>query len=299
MSTAILYNPAAGRGRARSAIARIATEVRRDFRDVEMFATEGPGDGKRLGLHIAEQGFERLIVVGGDGSVHDAANGVLQAPEAKRPLVTVIPVGTGNDFAKLAGTYGHSPREAVRRLVHGTPAKFDVGDAWGEVFVNSLGVGLDHEVPYHLQSVKRLRGTPAYALALLKALRGYRDIALDITIGDTLHEGRWLTAAVGIGAVEGGGFHMMPGARPDDGLFDVCAVRPTALWRLLGLIPLVMLGRHGNLREVMLARTTTITFRGTAPIKIHSDGELRSNGSHELAVTLRVGVLPVLKAQGF
>ena len=296
MSTAILYNPAAGRGRARSAIARIATEVRRDFRDVEMFATEGPGDGKRLGQLIAEQGFERLIVVGGDGSVHDAANGVLAAPESRRPLVTVIPVGTGNDFAKLVGTHGHGPRAAVRRLIDGTPGRFDVGEAWGEYFVNSLGVGLDHEVPYHLQSVKRLRGTPAYALALLKALRGYRDIGLEITIDSARHEGRWLTAAVGIGAVEGGGFHMMPGARPDDGLFDVCTVRPTPLWRLLGLVPLVMLGRHGGLREVTLARATTVTFRGTAPIKIHSDGELRSNGSHELVVTLKAGVLPVLKA---
>jgi diacylglycerol kinase (ATP) len=296
MSTAILYNPAAGRGRARSAIARIATEVRRDFRNVEMFATEGPGDGMRLGRLIAEQGFERLIVVGGDGSVHDAANGVLTASGTHRPLVTVIPVGTGNDFAKLVGTHGHGPREAVRRLVNGTPGMFDVGEAWGEYFVNSLGVGLDHEVPFHLQGVKRLRGTPAYALALLKALRGYRDIALDIDIDGTRHEGRWLTAAVGIGAVEGGGFHMMPGARPDDGLFDVCTVRPTPLWRLLALIPLVMLGKHGDLKEVMLTRTTTITFRGTTPIKIHSDGELRSSGSHELVVTLRAGALPVLKA---
>lgn len=298
MSTAILYNPAAGRGRARSAIAKIALEVRRTFPAVELFSTEGPGDGKRLGRLIAEQGFERLIVVGGDGSVHDAANGILTAAGTHRPLVTVIPVGTGNDFAKLVGTHGHAPPEAVRLLAHGTPGRFDVGEAWGEYFVNSLGVGLDHEVPFHLQSVKRLRGTPAYALALLKALRGYRDIALTIDIGGVSHTGRWLTAAIGIGAVEGGGFHMMPGARPDDGLFDICTVRPAPLWRLLGFIPLVMLGKHGGLREVTLARATSVTFHGDAPLKIHSDGELRSNGSHQLAVTLKPGVLPVLKAAG-
>jgi YegS/Rv2252/BmrU family lipid kinase len=298
MTTAILYNPAAGRGRARSAIARIATEVRRDFRDVEMFATEGPGDGKRLGRLIGEQGFERLIVVGGDGSVHDAANGVLSLPETQRPLVTVIPVGTGNDFAKLVGTHGLSPRNAVRQLVHGTPARFDVGEAWGEYFVNSLGLGLDYHVPYHLQSVKRLRGTPAYGLALLRALRHYRDVGLTVTVGDATYHGRWLTVAIGIGPIEGGGFHLMPGARPDDGLFDVCTVRPASLLRIITLIPLVMMAKHVGMKEVSLTRTTTVHFKGDHPLQLHADGELRAPGQTELTVTLKAGVLPVLRVAG-
>ena len=296
MSTALLYNPAAGRGRARGAIARVLREMKRAFGAVELFSTTAPGDGVRLGAEIAGEGFERLIVVGGDGSVHEAANGMLRSGAPRLPLLSVVPVGTGNDWAKLVGTYGHGVREVAHRLVRGTPARFDVGEAWGEYFVNSLGLGLDHEVPYHLQSIKRLRGTPAYAVALFKALRGYREIPLEVQIDGTTYDGQWLTVAVGIGPIEGGGFHLMPGARPDDGLFDVCAVRPASLLRIAMLVPLVMMARHTRLKEVTLARATTVTFRGRTPVKIHADGELRSNGSHELTVAIRAGVLPVLKA---
>jgi diacylglycerol kinase (ATP) len=296
MSTAILYNPAAGRGRAKATLALVMEESRRHFQDVELLATEGPGDGVRLGTLAAERGMERVIVVGGDGTVHEAANGILTTRRTRLPALTVVPEGTGNDFAKLVGTDGLGAREAVRRIARGTPGQFDVGEAWGEYFVNTLGVGLDYEVARHLRSVKHLRGTLAYGKALLMALRGFRDLELELEVGDEKFTGRWLTVAVGIGAVEGGGFHLMPGAKPDDGLLDVCAIRPTPLPRLLALVPTVMLGKHTRFREVWLGRTTKVTFRAPAPIGIHADGELRAPGATELAITLHAGLLPVIKA---
>jgi diacylglycerol kinase (ATP) len=295
MTTALLYNPVAGRGRARGAIARVLREARVVFEGVELFETKAPGDGVRLGREAAELGFKRLIVVGGDGTVHEAANGVLTSAAVDRPLLSVIPVGTGNDFAKLIGTSGMGAARAVRALAKGVPARFDVGEAWGEYFVNTLGLGLDYEVPFHLQSVKRVRGTPAYAIALFKALRGYREIPLKVRIGDVDHDGRWLTVAVGIGPIEGGGFHLMPGALPDDGLFDICAIRPASLLRIMLLVPLVMLAKHTRLREVHLARATSVMIRGETPLRLHADGELRSPGHTELTISLHAGVLPVLK----
>ena len=294
MPTAILFNPAAGRGHAH--VGAVVDEARAQFGEVTLLATERPGDGVRLGREAAERGFERVIAVGGDGTVHEAANGILAAGVATAPALTVVPQGTGNDFAKLVGTHGRSPREAVRRIARGTVARFEVGEAWGEYFVNSLGIGLDHEVPYHLKSVRHFRGTPAYAIALLKALRGYRDIGLTVQIDETTYAGRWLTVAVGIGAIEGGGFHIMPGARPDDGLLDVCAIRPVPLPKLVALIPLVMLAKHTGLREVTHTRATRVIFRGDSALKIHSDGELRSPGATELVVTIRPAALTVIKA---
>lgn len=296
MSTAILFNPAAGRGRARTTVDAVVDETAHHFGEVTLLATEGPGDGVRLGRLAAERGFARVIAVGGDGTVHEAANGILAANVAEPPALAVVPQGTGNDFAKLVGTHGRSPREAVRRIAKGQVARFEVGEAWGEFFVNSLGIGLDYEVPFHLQSVRHFRGTPAYALALLKALRGYRDIALSVQIGDRQYEGRWLTVAVGIGAIEGGGFHIMPGADPQDGLFNVCAIRPVPIAKLVALIPLVMAARHTGLREVTHTQATRVIFRGEAPLKIHSDGELRSPGATELTVTIHPAALAVIKA---
>ena len=296
MSTAILYNHVAGRGKARATVAAVVDEARRHFRDVELLATEVPGDGVRLGRLAAEQGMERVIVVGGDGTVHEAANGILRTQRATLPALTVVPEGTGNDFAKLVGTDRCGAREAVRRIARGQVAKFDVGEAWGEYFVNTLGVGLDAEVARHLCGVTYLRGTLAYGKALLAALRTYRDVELEVIVGTEQFTGRWLMVAVGIGAVEGGGFHLMPAARPDDGLLDICAIRPVPLLRLLALVPMVMLGRHERFRECWVGRTDRITFRGTQPLAIHADGELRAPGATELVITLHAGLLSVIRA---
>jgi YegS/Rv2252/BmrU family lipid kinase len=297
VSTAILYNPVAGRGKAKSTVAAVMDEASRHFQGVELLATERAGDGVRLGGLCAERGFSVVIVVGGDGTVHEAANGLLSSGAGRLPALTVVPEGTGNDFAKLVGTHGLGPREAVRRLAKGERAQFDVAEAWGEFFVNTLGIGLDAEVAQHLRQVKHLRGTLAYGSALLRALGTHQDAELEITVGTERFTGRWLMVAVGIGAVEGGGFHLMPGARPDDGLLDICAIRPVSTARLLALVPMVMLGKHRRFPEVWMGRADRIQMKGTAPLAIHSDGELRSPGSTELAITLHAGRLPVLKAR--
>lgn len=296
MTTAILYNPVAGRGKARATVDAVVDEARRQFGEVEILPTEAPGDGVRRGREAAERGMARIIVVGGDGSVHEATNGVLTAKTDHRPPLSVVPVGTGNDFAKLIGTDGLAPREAVRRLAQGSAARFDVGEAWGEYFVNTLGVGLDAEVTKHLQKVKRLRGTFAYGKALLGALGTYDDIELEVQVGGVSFSGKWLLVAVGIGAVEGGGFNLMPSARPDDGLLDICAIRPTPLPLLLALIPRVMTGTHLSNSRVWTGQGTEVRFKGSAPLTIHADGELRNTGSKEVAITLRAGVLPVIRA---
>lgn len=295
MSTAIIYNPVAGRGKARATVDAVVDEARKQFGDIEILPTESAGDGVRRGREAAERGVKRVIVVGGDGTVHEATNGMLRSGVESLPAIAVVPEGTGNDFAKLIGTDGLGPREAIRRLAAGTPARFDVGEAWGEYFVNTLGIGLDAEVTVHLKEVKRLRGTLAYGKALLGALRTYKDLELEVEVGGETFTGTWLLVAVGIGAVEGGGFNLMPSARPDDGLLDICAIRPTPLLRLLTLIPAVMLGAHESNPRVWAGRGTEVRLKGSAPLLLHSDGELRSTGSHEVSIQLHKGVLPVIK----
>jgi diacylglycerol kinase (ATP) len=195
VTTAILYNPVAGRGKARATLDAVVDEARKRFGDVEILPTEAPGDGVRRGKEAAERGMARIIVVGGDGTVHEATNGMLRSGVKELPPIAVVPEGTGNDFAKLIGTDGLGPREAVRRLAQGAPARFDVGEGWGEYFVNTLGVGLDAEVTMHLRGVKRLRGTLAYAKALLGALRTYDDIEIEVEVGTTKMSGKWLLVA--------------------------------------------------------------------------------------------------------
>ncbi|MGH7533837.1 MAG: diacylglycerol/lipid kinase family protein [Gemmatimonadales bacterium] len=295
MPTALLYNPAAGRGLAPRLRDRALRAARAHWPRIELLETERAGDGVRLAQDAAQSGFEQLLVLGGDGTVHEAANGVLGSRAPELPPIGVIPCGTGNDFAKLVGTAHCRPEEAIRRLANGTLARFDVGEAWGEFFVNSAGIGLDADVAHELRTVKRLRGTAAYALALLRTLRAFRPRRLDVTIGAETWSDRWTAVVLGNGPVEGGSFRLTPSARPDDGELDLCAVTELPMARLLALIPTLFWGGHGGYREVRLRRVTTVTIRSPdEPLHLHLDGELRSTGAREVTIQVRAASLPVL-----
>lgn len=297
MSSALLYNPAAGRGLAPRLRDRALRAAALHWPRIELLETRGPGDGVRLAREAVAAGVERLLVLGGDGTVHEAANGLLGAgaPTAPLPPIGVIPCGTGNDFAKLVGTARCRPEAAVRRLAAGTLARFDTGVAWGEHFINSAGIGLDADVAHELRTVKRIRGTAAYALALLRTLSTFRSRRLDVTVDGQTSSGRWTAVVIGNGPVEGGSFRLTPDARPDDGRLDLCAVAEVGVGRLLALIPTLFWGGHGRFREVRLAQVTSVIVRSPEePLRLHLDGEIRSTGATEVEFQVRPATLPVL-----
>ncbi|MGB7212442.1 MAG: diacylglycerol kinase family protein [Gemmatimonadales bacterium] len=298
MPTALLYNPAAGRGLAPRLRDRALRAARAHWPRIELLETERAGDGVRLAQDAAQSGFDLILVLGGDGTVHEAANGVLGSRAPTLPSIGVIPCGTGNDFANLVGTARCRPEEAIRRLAAATQARFDVGEAWGEYFVNSAGIGLDADVAYELRTVKRLRGTAAYALALLRTLHTFRPRQLEVTVGAETWSGRWTAVVLGNGPVEGGSFRLTPDAKPDDGELDLCAVTELPMARLLTLIPTLFWGGHGRYREVRLRRVTTVTIRSPeGPLRLHLDGEIRSTGAAEVVIQVRPATLPVLVAR--
>ncbi len=115
-----------------------------------------------LARDAAAAGVKRIICGGGDGTVHEVANGLLQAPPAEdgatRPALGTIPIGTGNDFAKLLGVFKLPPETAALRMAAATERVFDVGRVIGEYFANSLGIGFDAEVVRQSNKITRLRG---------------------------------------------------------------------------------------------------------------------------------------------
>ncbi|MFI5234953.1 MAG: diacylglycerol/lipid kinase family protein [Gemmatimonadales bacterium] len=295
MPTALLYNPVAGRGRARAVHERVLRAARGQWPDLQVLETRAPGDGVVLVREAARSGIERLLVVGGDGTVHEAANGILSAGIATLPAIGVVPCGTGNDFAKMTGTFHCSPEEALRRLARGRVVPFDTGEAWGERFVNSLGIGLDADVAHELRTVRRLRGTPAYALALLRTLGKLRPRELEIAVDGETWSGRWTAVVVGNGPIEGGSFRLTPAARPDDGHLDLCAVAELSLGRLLLLLPTLFWGGHGRFREVRLRAVTTLSIVSPRrELMAHLDGEIRAPDTDRIDIRIHPATLPVL-----
>ncbi len=291
----LIVNPAAGAGAGR----RLEDTVVRAFRSqgwsVELARTDGPGHGARLAARAAEDGAQHIVAVGGDGTVHDVANGMLR--QRSRAWLGVVPVGTGNDFAKLVGVYGHAPARAVARLVAARARRFDVGRVGDEYFVNSMGLGFGPEVVRIRNGLPRLTGFLSYVIPVPKAFLGFRPPLCEISSAEHRERGYVMMVEVCNGTTAGGAYRFAPGADPRDGYLDVCIVRRISLLRFLAAVPRVMRGTHLRMKEVKLFQTRELVLRAVeGPLLLHLDGELRAPAGASCCVRVEPGRLNVLVA---
>jgi diacylglycerol kinase (ATP) len=297
MTTTLVVNPIAGRGRA-GRLAPVAEDAcRMAWGAVERIETTAPGTATEQVRQAVEAGAERVVVLGGDGTLHEAANGLLRATVSERPPIAILPAGTGNDYAKMARTLGHSTREAVRRLARGTVRRFDVGTAWGEYFLNSVGIGFDAEVARVVNRWRWVTGFPAYVAAVFQVLSRFRTLELEVTSDGETFSDRLLLLEVAIGPCVGGGFRLTPDASPDDGWLDICAIRHISTPGILVRLPLVMVGKHTRLKAVRMlrARRVAVTSR-SGTLHAQFDGELREVAG-TMEIRIEAGALPVLIAE--
>jgi YegS/Rv2252/BmrU family lipid kinase len=265
--------------------------------EVSIAITECPGHAVALARSAALDGTLRVMAVGGDGTVHETANGLLTSGAATLPALGVIPVGTGNDFAKMAGTCRHHPIQAIDRLARGTVRRFEVGHAWGEYFVNSLGVGLDANVAERVNGYRHWPGALAYAVAAVQAIAHRRARLLHVETDSEQWELPTTVLEVGVGPCCGGIFYLTPDARPDDALLDVCVIGKFTGWFLLRHGHTVLRGKHTALKEVRMAKARRLTIRAMdGPLMAHMDGEIRAPGTPELEITLVPAALAVMCA---
>ena len=292
----IILNPAAGRGAAR----RVKDPVARAFRAqgwvVDVTETERPGHATELARAAAANGAQRVIAVGGDGAVHEVANGLLAAGSDAQ--LGVVPVGSGNDFAKLVGVYRHPPERAVQRLVTAEPRRFDVGKVGDEWFVNSMGFGFGPAVVRLRNQMPGLKGFFSYLVPILKAFGSFTPPRFDVRAPGFHEAGAMMMVEVCNGTTAGGSYRFAPDADPADGQLDICLIRRVSLPRFLLAIPRVIRGTHGKMKEVTIFRTHELRIRTPdVPLLLHLDGELREPGGHECRVTLERQKLNVLVAR--
>jgi diacylglycerol kinase (ATP) len=263
---------------------------------VEVERTDGPGHGAELAARAARAGARRIVAVGGDGTVHDVANGMLR--HGGDVALGVVPIGSGNDFAKLAGVYRHTPVHAVQRLVTARTATFDAGLVCGEYFVNSVGFGFGPEVVRVRNGMPGLSGFASYFVPVIRAFANFRPSRFEVRSPGFAETGYMMMLEVCNGTTAGGSFRIAPAALPGDGRLDVCLVRHVSLLRFLMAVPRVMRGTHGTMREVALFQTRQVTIRALdGPLLLHVDGELREPEARQCTVRVEPGRLKVMVAQ--
>ena len=277
-----ILNPAGAAGKARR-LRRLLETALGEGR-AEIVLTSGPGHAEQLAREAASAGRD-IIAVGGDGTVAEAANGILKS--GQRVVLGIVPCGTGNDYALQAVRLPREPREALRIALAGNPRPFDVGQVNGRYFLNALGVGIDANIAATAERLKRyplMRGQTLYWAASLTELVFHYDRCpqLTVTVDDAPPMNReFALAAVSIGPTYGGGFRINPDADPHDGLFDLCTIWKPSQLRALRLLPMIEKGGHLNEPEVTRARVRSVTLESAAPIHAHLDGEVITGSRFE------------------
>ncbi|MDZ7642848.1 MAG: diacylglycerol kinase family protein [Woeseiaceae bacterium] len=273
----LVYNPAAGRGRGARRMERLAAEFERTGIAFEPVASAAPGDVEAKVLAACDAGHERIIMAGGDGSVHEAVNGLMQAPSPA--ALGVIPTGTGNDFAKACAIPLHLEAAAALladRLISGTPPRaIDVGCMNGRYFANGAGIGFDAKISAIARSIRWPLGNLVYLLAVVRGLvSGVTTPRMRIECNGTVIDGELTLANISNGPWVGGLFEIAPMALNDDGLLDLVHADAFTRRRILRLLPKLLDGRHIGEAGVHHATVSTVRVRADAPLPAHLDGEV-------------------------
>ncbi|HUG41149.1 MAG TPA: diacylglycerol kinase family protein [Longimicrobiales bacterium] len=301
----VILNPTSGGGRGGRSTGAILAGLERRGISAEIRATTAPREAAALALAAAREGVDIVVAAGGDGTVHEVANGLLRGREEEGldgTVLGVLPVGTGNDFAKLVGPLKQF-EASLDILAAGAVRRLDAGRAlWRDEahwFVNAAGTGIDVEVVRQIL-LRRGGSGPAvakYLLAVLRALVRYRPIPLRIRMDDRVLEADVMIVAAANGRCIGGGFWVCPAAEPDDGRFDICIVRRTSFLEALWAIPLILRGVHERHPKVEMHRAKGVDIEalGAAPLFFQLDGELHEPPDvRSIRFEVVPGALPVL-----
>ena len=271
----LFINPAAGRGRAGRRLARIVERLAARGIAADVRASASQGDIERSVGELPAG--SRILVAGGDGSIHEAVNGIVQS--GGDVSLGVIPTGTGNDFAKSAGIPGDWAAAcdglAAKLLDDSAPRAVDLGRMNDRYFANGAGIGLDAKVTRIAHSYRLPIGDLVYLIAILDTMR--EDIAtphMTIT-GDTVWSGPVTLVSISNGPWIGGLFHIAPMADNRDGLLEMLIAAPVTRRRIFALVPKLMRGRHLDEAEICHASIRRLTLVAEAPVESHLDGEIQ------------------------
>lgn len=266
----VLVNPAAGGGRAGRRWGALRALAERMFPFEEHWTTAA-GEGTRVAAEAARAGVQRLLAVGGDGTLHEVANGAAGTDLA----VAVLPLGTGNDFARSAGFF-RSPESLLAGLAGGGRRAVDLGEVHGSLYINVAGVGFDAEVARMVNALRsKAGGALPYVMTAIRLAFAYEPPRLTLRFdGGPDQPGARLLVAIGNASAYGGGMRICPGALIDDGALDALVVGPLRAWATLGLLPKVFRGRHIDDARVSLQRVLRVDIDGPAETAVHADGEI-------------------------
>jgi len=290
----IILNPTADMGNAWR-VARDLRPITLEYGNADWNGTVYPGHAIELAKQAGEQGYDMVIAMGGDGTVHEVVNGLMQVPENKRPMLGVVPVGSGNDFA-YANNIPQKSDHALAHALKNEASAIDLGlmtDEHGrkEYFDNTLGIGFDAIVTIRSHKLPILRGFLIYLTAVIQTILLNHDPAFtQFETDNEKWEDQVLMTTICNGGREGGGFMLSPDSKMTDGILEYLTVRKVSRAMMFRLVPEFMNGTHRRFtKEIRMGVCKKFTMISDRPLYIHADGEIfTSFGSNLRKVSFEI-----------
>lgn len=248
MKARVIYNPSAGMRTLRAELDRAVAEFSACGWSVEISETTRSGDATDLARAAAEEKLDVVIAVGGDGTLNEAANGIVDSSTA----LGVLPMGTANVWAREMGLPVNDFVVAAQRQTDAEVRVIDVGEVRGEtipprIFILCCGAGLDALVTHNVEpqrEMKRQLGVLMFWLVGIRDGWSYRGKRAILDFGDKRVRRRVILAHIANAQLYAGFVRMAPEAKVDDGLLDVVIFKGTGVWATAWHLIRILFGAH-------------------------------------------------------
>ena len=274
-----IYNPKAGKGRARWMLSGVINAFTKAGRLVTAYPTQAPGDARRITRELAPK-FDRVACCGGDGTLHEVMAGLMDLPESARPPVGYLPMGTTNDYARnLALPRGMDEMAAL--AAEGEPRGVDLGKLGKEYFIYVAAFGLFADTSYSTpQEMKNLLGHLAYVLKGASEITSQKRYRLRVDYDEGQLEGDYIYGMVSNTISVGGVIGLPAGeVKLDDGRLEALLVEaPQSIAQLNAAVRALARQEYSEESGVRVLHSTRFKFTGEEKVSFTVDGEF--GGEH-------------------
>lgn len=270
----VIVNPYGGRLAKQDKLRQLEQALQNTGVNYHLELMDYSGHGIELARQASLAGWPIVAAAGGDGTIHEVINGLLQAAgEAEAGTLGIIPLGSANDLA-MGLNLPHQLSLACQRLAIGQTRLIDIGQVNHRYFINNSAIGLEAVVTATQEQMRWLKGNLRYIVAAVQTIIRAKSWHVSLSWNSGGYEGPAILVSVGNNNRTGGSFLMTPHAVVDDGLLDFIYAMNMRRWQLLWLLPQTFIGKHIHHPRVAYRQTTSLSIVVSPPTPIQADGEI-------------------------
>ncbi len=278
----VIVNPYAGTGATGRKWSKIQETLNNTSLEYDFVHTDGKGHAVELAREAAVSGYQLVVAVGGDGTLNEVVNGLVESGRGTDIAMGILNTGTGCDFARFLDI----PRDfqlACSRLVNSVKASADVGvvecqfegQPYRRYFISTASLGFDGEVAEIAEKRPRiLHSITSYLMGVIEALGTYQNKDIRLYLDERQEDLCICSMVIANGGFYASGIQIVPDANLQDGLFEVMIVGDINKLDLIQTLPKAYLGTHLNHPKIRLEKASRVSIESNDRVLIQADGEL-------------------------